>query len=345
MHMPSGAVPLRGAGRLGVRRTAILATLAVAGCDGAPTYLRTSGYVGDREAALGWVLLVIASAVVVVIAVLVPAAIYRRRPGGTDLQREEGGLSWIYIGGIAVPALILIGVTVYSLGVLRAVAMPPSPPAMTVQVIGHTWWWEVHYPGQAPGDLVTVANELHIPVGQPVRLELSTADVIHSFWFPQLAGKTDLIPGQRNVAWIEARTAGTYWGHCAEYCGQQHTNMMMSVVADPPAQFARWLEGQRRPAAEPTAAATDSGRAVFIRSACAACHTIRGTGAGGALGPDLTHVGSRRTIAAGTLPNNVGNLAGWIGNPQALKPGVIMPAVPLRPAELHAVVSYLHSLQ
>jgi cytochrome c oxidase subunit II len=345
MHVPSGAVPPRGAGRPGVRGTAVLAALAVAGCDGAPTYLRTSGYIGDREATLGWVLLGIASAVVVVIAVLVPAAIYRRRPGGSELQREEGGLSWIYIGGIAVPGLILIGVTVYSLGVLGAVATPPSRPAITVQVIGHTWWWEVHYPGQAPGDLVTVANEIHIPVGQPVRLELSTADVIHSFWFPQLAGKTDLIPGQRNVAWIEASTAGTYWGHCAEYCGQQHTNMMMSVVADPPAQFARWLEDQRRPAAEPTAAATDSGRAVFTRSACAVCHTIRGTGAGGALGPDLTHVGSRRTIAAGTLPNNVGNLAGWIGNPQALKPGVIMPAVPLRPEELHAVVSYLHSLQ
>jgi cytochrome c oxidase subunit 2 len=328
-----------------VRRVAVLAPLAAAGCDSAPTYLRTSGYIGDREATLGWVLLAIASAVVVIIAVLVLAAIYRRRPAGQELVRVEGGLSWIYLGGIAIPALILIGVTVYSLLVLRQVATPPQQPSMTVQVIGHTWWWEVHYPGHSPDELVTVANEIHIPVGRPVRLELSTADVIHSFWFPQLAGKTDLIPGQRNVAWIEARTPGTYWGHCAEYCGRQHANMMMSVVADPPAQFARWLEAQRRPAAEPTAADADSGREVFTRSACAMCHTIRGTGAGGALGPDLTHVGSRRTIAAGTLPNNFGNLAGWIGNPQALKPGVTMPAVPLRPEELRTVVSYLHSLQ
>jgi len=328
-----------------VRRFAVLAVLATIGCESAPTYLRTSGYIGDREATLGWVLLAIACAVVVIIAVLVPAAIYHRRPAGTGLQRDEGGLSWIYIGGIAVPALILIGVTIYSLAVLGRVSSPPEKAALTVQVIGHTWWWEVHYPGTAPGDLVTVANEIHIPVGRPVRLELSTADVIHSFWFPQLAGKTDLIPGQRNVAWIEARTAGTYWGHCAEYCGQQHANMMMSVVADPPAQFARWLETQRRPAAEPSAAETLAGRAVFTRSACAMCHTIRGTEAGGALGPDLTHVGSRRTIAAGALTNTFGNLAGWIGNPQALKPGVSMPAVPLRPEQLRAVVSYLHSLQ
>lgn len=328
-----------------MRWVAALATVSGAGCDGAPTYLRTSGYIGDREAALGWVLLIIASAVVVIISVLVLAAIYRRRPEGEDLRREEGGLSWIYIGGIAVPALMLIGVTIYSLVVLRDVASPPGDTAMTVQVIGHTWWWEVHYPGTAPGDLVTVANEIHIPVGRPVRLELSTADVIHSFWFPQLAGKTDLVPGQRNVAWIEARTAGTYWGHCAEYCGQQHTNMMMSVVAEPPAQFARWLEEQRQPAAEPSTAETVTGRAVFTRSACAMCHTIRGTEAGGALGPDLTHVGSRHTIAAGTLPNTFGDLAGWIGNPQALKPGVSMPAVPLRPEQLRAVVSYLHSLQ
>jgi cytochrome c oxidase subunit II len=328
-----------------VRRVAVLAVLAVAGCEGAPTYLRTSGYIGDREARLGWVLLVIASVVVVAIAGLVLAAIYRRRPVDRPVQREESGLSWIYIGGIVVPGLVLIGVTIYSLTVLRQVVRVPAQPKVTVQVIGHRWWWEVHYPGQAPAELVTVANEIHIPVGQPVRLELSTADVIHSFWFPQLAGKTDLIPGQRNVSWIEARAPGTYWGHCAEYCGQQHANMMMSIVADPPAQFTRWLDAQRRPAMEPTAANAVSGRDVFARSACALCHTIRGTDAGGVLGPDLTHVGSRRTIAAGTLPNNVGNLAGWIGNPQALKPGVAMPVVPLRPEELRAVVSYLHSLQ
>jgi cytochrome c oxidase subunit II len=328
-----------------VRRFAVLTTLALAGCEGAPTYLRTSGFIGDREATLGVVLLAIGSAVVVIIAVLVLAAVYRRRPGGAELQRDEGGLSWIYIGGIAIPALILIGVTIYSLAVLRAVASPPGQPAMTVQVIGHTWWWEVHYPGTAPDQLVTAANEIHIPVGRPVRLELSSADVIHSFWLPELAGKTDLIPGQRNVAWIEARTPGTYWGHCAEYCGRQHTNMMMSIVADPPAQFGRWLAAQRRPAAEPAADQTLAGRAVFTRSGCALCHTIRGTEAGGAMGPDLTHVGSRRAIAAGTLPNNFGNLAGWIGNPQALKPGVSMPVVPLRPRELLAVVSYLHSLQ
>jgi cytochrome c oxidase subunit 2 len=326
-----------------VTRLAALTLLSLGACERAPTYLRTSGYVGDREATLGWVLLSIAAVVVVVISLLVLAAIYHRRGTGETHRRAPGGLSWIYLGGIAAPGVILIGVTVYSLLVLAQVAKPPGKPPVTVQIIGHRWWWEIRYPGRSPGDLVTTANEIHIPLGLPVRLELSTSDVIHSFWIPQLAGKTDLIPGQHNVAWIEANAPGIYWGQCGEYCGMQHAHMMMWVVAEPPAAFDRWLEAQRLPARDPTAAAALTGRQVFTRS-CALCHTIRGTDAGGILGPDLTHLASRRTIAAGTLPNNPGNLSGWIGNPQALKPGVAMPVVPLRPEELRAVVSYLHGL-
>jgi cytochrome c oxidase subunit 2 len=316
--------------------------LSLAACERAPTYLRTSGYVGNREAGLGWMLLSIAASVILVISALVLAAIYHRRAPGETHRRAPDGLSWIYVGGIALPGVILIGVTVYSLVVLAQVAKPPGKP-MTVQIIGHRWWWEIRYPGGSPGDLVTTANEIHIPIGLPVRVDLSTTDVIHSFWIPQLAGKTDLIPGQRNIAWIEANRPGIYWGQCGEYCGLQHAHMMMWLVAEPPAQFARWLQAQRLPASDPTAAAAVNGRQVFTRS-CALCHTIRGTDAGGVLGPDLTHLASRRTIAAGTLPNTPGHLSGWIGNPQALKPGVAMPVVPLSSDELHAVVSYLHGL-
>jgi cytochrome c oxidase subunit II len=314
-------------------------------CSGSPTFLSTFGYRADREARLGWVLLIIASAVVLITAGLLVAALVRRRREGGELMRTGGGLSWIMVGGIALPALTLLGVLFFAMSTLAADTAPASKPGVTVQVIGHRWWWEVRYPGTSPSDLFVTANEIHIPTGQPVRLELTTADVIHSFWIPQLAGKMDLIPGQRNVTWIEADSAGTYWGHCGEYCGMQHANMMMSVTAEPPDRFTRWLTMQRAPAAQPDDQASKAGLQVFERSACALCHTIRGTGAGGAIGPDLTHVGSRQTIAAGTIPNRRGYLAGWIANPQGIKPGVAMPAVPLSPGELNAIVTYLQSLK
>jgi len=329
-----------------VRSLRAAAALALTGCGASPTYLRGSGYVADRLATLGWVLLAIAAAVVVVIGLLVLAAVLRRRPpASTDRMSSAGGLSWIVIGGIVVPAVILLGSMVYSLRVLAATDRPEAKPALAIQVIGHRWWWEVRYPGSSPQETFTTANEIHVPVGLPVQLELTAADVIHSFWIPQLAGKTDLIPGQRNVAWIEADTAGRYWGHCGEYCGLQHANMMMAVVAEAPAEFSRWLEAQRRPAPTPSLPAALAGRAVFTRTACAMCHTVRGTEASGVMGPDLTHLASRRSIAAGALTNSHGNLAGWIANPQALKPGVLMPAVPLQPDELHALVSYLRDLR
>lgn len=318
---------------------------ALAACARAPTYLQGHGYVADREATLGWVLLAIACTVVVVIAVLVLAATFRHRSPDDDVMRERGGLRWIVIGAVIVPSVILLATTIYSTAVLARVAHPAAKPPIVVQVIGHRWWWEVRYPGTAPSDVFATANEIHIPVHVPVQLELSTADVIHSFWIPQLAGKTDLIPGQTNVAWIEADTAGTYWGQCGEYCGLQHAGMHMSVVADSPAGFTRWEEAQRRTAATPVAGAAADGQQVFRRSACAVCHAVRGTDAGGAVGPDLTHVASRAMLAAGVLPNTPGNLSGWIANPQGIKPGVIMPAVPLRPQDLHAVVAYLQSLK
>ncbi|MGN6393449.1 MAG: cytochrome c oxidase subunit II [Gemmatimonadales bacterium] len=326
-------------------RSPLALVALLAACAQAPTYLEGHGYVADREATLGWVLLAIACVVVVVIAVLVLAATFGRRAAGAELMREGGGLRWIVIGAVIVPSVILLGTMIYSTAVLARVAQPAAKPPIVVQVIGHRWWWEVRYPGAAPSDAFATANEIHIPVRVPVQLELSTADVIHSFWIPQLAGKTDLIPGQTNVTWIEADTAGSYWGQCGEYCGLQHAGMHMSVVADSPAGFTRWEEAQRRVAATPVADLAVEGQKVFQGSACAVCHAVRGTDAGGAVGPDLTHIGSRAMLAAGVLPNTHGNLAGWIANPQGIKPGVIMPAVPLRPEDLHAVVAYLQSLK
>lgn len=314
-------------------------------CAQSPSYLKGYGYAADREARLGWVLLIIASVTVLVVAVLVLVALRRRAPAAPgQVARTGAGLKWIFWGGIIVPVVILVGVYIATLGTLAAVSTPPREPAVTVEVIGHLWWWEVRYPGRAPTDLAVTANEIHVPVKQPVRFVLTTDDVAHSFWIPQLAGKTDLIPGQRNVMWLEADHAGTYWGHCTEYCGLEHAKMLMYVVAESQADFDRWIARQRQPAAQ-QASGAEIGQQVFTQSACAGCHTIRGTNARGVAGPDLTHVGGRGTIAGGTLKNSRGNMAGWIANPQALKPGALMPIVGLAPEQLQAVVTYLQSLQ
>jgi cytochrome c oxidase subunit 2 len=310
-----------------------------------PTYLRTFGLIGDRLATLGWILLIISSAVVLVVSVLVLAGVLRRGTRSfAPVEPAGGGLRWIVVGGIVVPTLILVAVFVFTVLTQAAVAAPAAPPGVTVRVTGHQWWWEVQYLDSSPDRTATTANEIHIPVGRPVRLEIVAGDVIHSFWVPELAGKTDLIPGQTNVTWLQADQPGVYRGQCAEYCGMQHSKMAMSVVAEPPAAFDRWLQRQRQPAAPPTDADRAAGEAVFAGSACALCHTIRGTPARGRLGPDLTHLAGRRTIAAGTLPNTRGYLAGWIADPQALKPGNVMPAVPLKPTELQVLITYLQSL-
>ncbi|HET6580199.1 MAG TPA: cytochrome c oxidase subunit II [Gemmatimonadales bacterium] len=310
-----------------------------------PTYLRTFGPIGDRVAALGWSLLIISSVVVLVVSVLVLAGVWRRGTRSfAPVERAGGGLRWIVIGGIVVPTVILVVVFVLTMVTQAAVASPATAPGLTVRVTGHQWWWEVQYLDPSPDRIATTANEIHIPVGRPVRIEVAAGDVIHSFWVPELAGKTDLIPGQTNVTWVQADHPGVYRGQCAEYCGLQHAKMAMSVVAEPPAAFDEWLARQRQPAAPPSEPDLKAGAAVFAGSACALCHTIRGTMAVGRIGPDLTHLAGRRTIAAGTLPNTRGYLAGWIANPQALKPGTVMPAVPLESTELQVLITYLQSL-
>jgi cytochrome c oxidase subunit II len=310
------------------------------------SYLRTFGFVGDRLATLGWILLIIASAVVLVVTVLVVAGVWRRSvPVPAPVERGGTGLRWVVIGGIVVPAVVLVAALVATVLTQAAVAAPASPPALVVRVIGHQWWWEVRYLNHSPDSVVTTANEIHIPVGRPVRFEIVAGDVIHSFWIPKLGGKTDLIPGQTNVTWLEADSTGTYPGQCAEYCGAEHARMALAVVAEPPGRFATWLDGQRAPAATPADSNEAAGAAVFATRACAACHTVAGTPARGRVGPDLTHLASRQTIAAGTLPNTRGNLAGWIADPQTIKPGNLMPRVPLPPTELQVLVTYLQSLR
>jgi cytochrome c oxidase subunit II len=287
----------------------------------------------------------IAVFVLVVLALLWAA--FRRRE--VDLDPEDPGRerSLTTAVGLAtgVTVLILFGFLVYDVAVGRQLTTNPGNKALQIRVTGHQWWWELQYRDSIAKNWVTTANEMHIPAGRPVALELRSTDVIHSFWPPTLSEKRDLIPGNVNSLWFQADTPGVYRGQCAEFCGEQHAKMAFLVVADRPDSFDMWLARQRDTALTPTDQLTQRGQEVFLGSSCVMCHAISGTPAGARVGPDLTHLASRRTIAAGTLPNTRGNLAGWIVNPQQIKPGTRMPPNQLNPADLQALLAYLESLK
>jgi cytochrome c oxidase subunit 2 len=259
----------------------------------------------------------------------------------------SGGKLWILIGGLGVPVVVLVALFGLTVATLRAIPAPdPSHPDLTVDVTAHDWWWEVAYGDSAePGQVVT-ANELHIPLGRRVRVNLRSDDVIHSFWVPSLHGKLDAIPGQVNSLILEADQPGAYGGQCAEYCGEQHAHMRFLVVAEPPDTFAAWRAAQAAPARAPATPELAAGERAFLAAPCASCHTVRGTSAHGRVGPDLTHVGGRATIAAGALRNRPGEMHAWIVDAPALKPGARMPPMDeFDGATLRAVAAYLESLR
>jgi cytochrome c oxidase subunit 2 len=291
---------------------------------------------------LWWLMVCISAAVFTVVVVLLLWGLLRGR-GRTDEDARRPapwGEPFIVIAGVGVSAVILIAVFVVSLRAMQALASQDRGNALTVHVIGHDWWWEADYPGGG-----VTANEIHIPAGPRVRLELDSADVIHSFWVPQLAPKRDMIPGRPGELWLQADAPGRYRGQCAEYCGLQHAHMALWIVAQRPAEFASWLRDQQRPMAPTPNAAAARGLDVFLTNTCVGCHAIRGTTAAGTLGPDLTHLGGRDTIAAGTLPNSPSSLAAWITDPQDEKPGVSMPPTQLSSDDLAAVVAFLRGLR
>jgi cytochrome c oxidase subunit II len=283
--------------------------------------------------------------VLVVLALLLGA--FRRRGGEapeTDPGRERTLTTAVSVA-TALTVLILFGFLVYDVAVGRQLTRGFGKDALQVRVVGHQWWWELQYRDSVAHNWFTTANELHIPVGRPVVLELLSTDVIHSFWPPTISQKRDLIPGKDNSLWLQADTPGVYRGQCAEYCGQQHAKMGFLVIAQRPDSFASWLARQRDTALTPTTELARRGQEVFLASSCVMCHAIAGTPAGSRVGPDLTHLASRRTIAAGTLPNSRGNLAGWIIDPQKIKPGTRMPPNQLKPADLQALLAYLETLK
>jgi cytochrome c oxidase subunit 2 len=322
--------------------------IALGGCERTvQSWIPASGPAADRIAELWWVMFAVAGAVLLfVLGMLVYAFFHRKgRAEPYTSGDDRGPTKWILFGGVGLPVVVLTPLFFYTLDVLGELAPPNQPGRLEVEVVGHQWWWDVHYRLGTPTERLRSANEIHIPVGKRVRVRLRSQDVIHSFWVPRLQGKMDLIPGRITTTWIQADTAGVFRGECAEYCGLQHARMAFMVVAHSPADFARWLEDQRRPASRPRDSTTALGQQVFLRSACVMCHAVRGTPAQAQVGPDLTHMASRLSLAAGTLPNTRGHLAGWIGNPQAIKPGNKMPRVPLQPEEFHSLIQYLMSLK
>jgi cytochrome c oxidase subunit 2 len=283
---------------------------------------------------------------ILVIAALLWAAFRRRGPlEPTDDPAQGRPMRTAVLLATGATIAILFVFLVYDISVGRTITTNPGKNALQIRVTGHQWWWEVQYRDSLPQHWVTTANEIHIPVGRPVVFELRSTDVIHSFWPPALSGKRDQIPGNENSLWFQAESAGVYGGQCAEFCGHQHAKMAFLIVAEPPGEFASWLAGQRDTAATPTDQPAQRGKEVFFASSCVMCHAISGTSAGSRIGPDLTHLASRRTIAAGTLPNTRGNLAGWILDAQAIKPGVKMPPTRLTSADLQALLVYLETLK
>jgi cytochrome c oxidase subunit 2 len=246
---------------------------------------------------------------------------------------------------VFVTAFILFVLLVGDMVTGRGIHTIPDPNPLTITITGHQWWWEAKYNDPLPSNIVQTANEIHIPVGRPVKFALVSNDVIHSFWVPSLHGKKDLVPGHPISTWLQADKAGEYWGQCAEFCGHQHANMRLLVVAEPEEQFQAWLAAARASAPAPVYEEQKRGQQVFLSTTCVMCHTINGTTAGARVGPDLTHVASRRILAAGTIPNTKGHLAGWIVDPQKIKPGTKMPQNPLRPDQLRDLLEYLQTLK
>jgi cytochrome c oxidase subunit 2 len=330
----------------------LVPVLTLAACGGPQNVLDPAGPDDRRLTTLWWAMLIVAALVwLAVVAAAFWAALGRRRSTREDLEplidppeAVHRRHARVFSGLVGGTVLVLLLFLIYDFTVGRALAAHPMQ-ALTIELIGHQWWWEVQYDDPDPSKVVIDANELHIPAGRPVQVKVTSRDVIHSFWVPNIIGKRDLIPGYTSSLFLNADKPGVYRAQCAEFCGQEHAKMALWVVVHSPNDFATWLAQARSPAATPSDPSAQQGEKVFMAAPCSSCHAITGQPAYGTIGPNLTHLASRRTIAAGTLPNTRGNLAGWIVDPQSIKPAARMPANQLEPKDLMALLDYLESLK
>jgi cytochrome c oxidase subunit 2 len=345
--------------RIAARRGVLAALVATSCCvpDASPAGPSPTPWIFDPAATpayaireLSYLVLGLTGAIFLLVTGLLTYALLRYRRRSTDPDREPPqfyGSTQIELAWTLVPVLIVVVLFLTTARyIFAAERFAPGSTAVHVTVVGHQWWWEIRYPELG----VVTANELHVPVSDPpgaapTLLTLESADVIHSFWVPQLAGKLDLIPNKRNRLWIDPHVAGTYVGQCAEFCGAQHAGMLLRVVAHPRAEFDAWVAAQRAPAASIATTAARAGREVFESQACISCHTVRGTRANGVFGPDLTHLMSRETLGAGVARNDADRLRAWVEDPAALKRGAHMPPMKLPPEEMDGLVAYLVTLE
>ncbi len=326
--------------------------LAIPGFTGNQTSLNPVGpgaqHIEHEFALIFW----ITSVVFLLTLLLLGISVWRKRstldmmpePQAPD-EASERFARMAVSAAMTVTVVLLFIMMIGSFMTSRAMGKMNGEQALTIDVYGHQWWWEIHYPNVEADHIVVTANEIHLPTGVPIRIHGTSRDVIHSFWAPNVQGKRDLIPGYDTDIVMQVNQAGRWRGQCAEYCGEQHAHMSFYMVAQPQAEFNQWLAGQIQSATEPTNAQTQHGREVFLTHACVMCHTIRGTTAGSRVGPDLTHLASRSTIAAGELPNTIGNLGGWILNPQSVKPGCRMPPNEMPGSDLQDLLAYLETLR
>lgn len=321
------------------RLAALLLTLCLASCGQPQSPLNPAGDEAQGLYSLWTLMLWVCGAAYLIVLLFLAAALWRHRrrlqPQSSDAGLKVGLAAWA--GFIVVGLSVLAGASFLA---DRTLASQARAQALQVRVTGHQWWWRVQYRDPASGAWIETANEVHLPLGRPARIELVSSDVIHSFWIPNIAGKIDMIPGRTNTLTALPRRTGWFRGQCAEFCGLQHAQMALDVKVDTAEAFAAWLAGQARPAP----ALASRGRDLIEQGACGQCHSVRGTAARGRAGPDLTHVAARKSLAAGTLPLTRGALMGWITQPQAIKPGAEMPASGLSPADTLAVVAYLEGL-
>lgn len=301
--------------------------------------LDSAGEAARAIETVSWVLFVGGTAIFAGVMLLLAWAL--RRP-----HRNVRDRRWVVGGGLLFPGAVLAALFAWTVPMSPAWKTVPPPGALVITVTGHMWWWEVRYRGAGGGADIVTANEIHIPTGRPVYLALASADVIHSFWVPELAGKMDMVPGKLQHLLLSADRPGSWRGPCAEYCGEQHARMVLQLVARPPAEFEAWLAEQAAPARAPATPRQQAGLAAFLANRCDACHAVRGVAAGGGLGPDLTHVGSRLQLAAGTLPNTQEARSQWIARVQQLKSGARMPSYErLDDQTLEAIADWLGSLR
>ncbi|HEU4520738.1 MAG TPA: cytochrome c oxidase subunit II [Thermoanaerobaculia bacterium] len=327
-------------GRPWTTRGAAVLVLLLIGCSGTQSALSPKGRGAEEMATLFWWM---SAGAVVVWAAVLALVVYAVRVH-PDRGRRRTALM-IVGGGAVVPTVVLTGLLVYGLSIMPPLLASVPDGTMRIFVRGEQWWWRVRYL-PADGRYVDLANEIRLPVGEPVEFHLDSPDVIHSFWIPSLGGKMDMIPGRRTRLVLHPTKTGTFRGACAEYCGTSHALMAFPVVVMEKEAFARWLDDQRAPAGEPLAAEATRGRDAFFANGCPACHAVRGTSARGVVGPDLTHVGSRLTVGAGIVPNDRDGFALWLARTEAVKPAVHMPSFGMLPrGELTALAAYLESLQ